>query len=203
MEKPLISKYMSRVAAVGAAGALGAVALVGIAPSADAAKPLATNYTCDIVGGLDTAVTIGLPSSVKAKDAKKGLSAKSFTLTITLSEGIASALRGLTDTVAGSASGVAYKVDGVKKAVAVNNLAIKPTDVGTSGPLVLKAQRLGQAGRVQADEGRHLRDLGAEELHLHADGRRRRPPRGRPGLRAQRRCSCEGRQPQGQVTSAR
>ncbi|MEP9361727.1 DUF6801 domain-containing protein [Nocardioides sp. CN2-186] len=142
----MISKFMSRAAAIGAAGALGAVALVGIAPSADAAKPLPTNYTCDIVGGLDTAVTIGLPSSVKAKDAKKGLSAKSFTLTITLSEGIAGALRGLTDSVAGSASGVSYKVAGVSKAVPVNNLAIKPTDVGTSGPLVLKAQASGAQG---------------------------------------------------------
>lgn len=142
MERPLISKYMTRVAAVGAAGALGAVALVGIAPSADAAKPLPTNYTCDIVGQLDTAVTIGLPASVKVKDAKKGIAAKSFTLTITLTEGIATALRGLTDEVAGTASGVTYKVG--KTTAKVSNVAIKPTPVGDSGPLVLKATASGK-----------------------------------------------------------
>lgn len=139
-----ISKHMSRVAAVGAAGAMGAVALVGIAPAADAAtvKPLKTTYTCTTVGDLPTTVSIGLPTSAKAKQTKKGISAKSFSLKITLSEGIATALRGLTDDVAGTADGVSYKVG--KATAKVSNVAIKKTSTGTSGPLVLTAKASGK-----------------------------------------------------------
>ena len=196
----MISKYMSRVAAFGAAGALAAVALVGIAPSADAAKPLPTNYTCDIVGRAGHGRRHRPAEDRQGKDAKKGIAAKSFTLTITLSEGIAGALRGLTDSVAGSASGVSYTVAGVKKPVAVNNLAIKSTDVGTSGPLVLQAKASGKQGAFKLTKKGTYAYSAPKSFTFTPTAGDGSPLVGDLGCALSCRCSGQGRQPQGQVT---
>lgn len=139
MESLLISKYMSRVAAVGAAGALGAVALVGIAPTADAASatPLKTTYGCTILGTpYDFPVTIKMDVPATGK-AKKPISAKPFKMVVTIPEEQADLLRDvlMASEVSGTAYDAKYSVGSTK--VNLGTLKIAKTAVPDSGPINL------------------------------------------------------------------
>lgn len=148
MEKNLISKQISRVAAFGAAGVLGAVALVGIAPAADAAKLTGkTNYTCVVPGLFDftvpTTVKIDLPKKAKKNKKVKG---KTVVMNMTIDEGTSGLIRELATGVGGTASGVTFKVGKTK--VAVKNVKIPVTDTGDSGTIKLTAK--GKAASFKA-----------------------------------------------------
>jgi hypothetical protein len=132
------TRLTSRIAALGAAVAVGTAGLVAVSPSAGAASGSA-DYTCATSLG-DQVVTVTTKVAFPAKAAKgTTVAAKKVTLTVTLSEGLTTGLRGLGVTsLSGSAEKVKAKVGTIK--VPLKNVAFKDQKVPASGSMKIKAK---------------------------------------------------------------